>query len=869
VSESPARIGLPRVVSGVLSRPELLGRLDARGQLTVVRGIAGSGKSTLVASWLAGASLQEDVLWSSRTADIVSRADYWADVLHELGRFEFTAEWTGGRIDGPDAAQALGRAFAAIDRPLTIVLDNFGPPGDAWDVISEDVLTILGTAPQLRVIVIGREPTRLETAAATTEVLGTDDLRFSADEARQLADLVGPGGLGPSDVDALLESSRGVVFPLRYALEASVRARRSDRPTGDWAARLTVEMLDRLQDPDVLNAAGALAQAPFVTTDLVCDLLGVSLSEADDLLLRLARPGIAALDTDGVLRFTESARVALRDAYRTANPGRAAAADVLIARWLRERGQGPAAVVHAIRGGDFDLASDLLVEHFVELGPEETDQVVGALDRLSDDDRAAHPGLTMLSSLLRAVTRPRAAATAGWFSAAVDESKARMRPGTPSRQRFVLAAGEAIAQRGLGRSAESLAAAQEVLRADREMSLGERASLGPARALFLGQAGLAAYYAGSGDLAYACFTAELAASTGSSYPRRRNVALGNLAMLSILGGRAIAAEALMAEIVDADWAKEARDRQPSSSYTIAAAYLALNRGDFAATGRILDDDGGWRSPLTDNWAIAAVARAISRMLSGATRSAEVELAAALDAHTSPADQVAARIAGVETMIELLQLVKGDVVLGPQRDIEVVGRGAVIMLSNRAMRAAVGGRFQAASELIARARRFGSSPLQVLYTAVTSILIARAAGSVAPELADDFGPNALRIAEVVSRHQIAWPLAILDHEIREAVLAVVSESAEADADAVRAAFDRIPPAGRITPQVVELHPREYEVLRGLVETGSRAELAARSFVSVNTIKTQLRSIYTKLGVGDRESALLRAAELGLLEPKPNV
>jgi LuxR family maltose regulon positive regulatory protein len=43
----------------------------------------------------------------------------------------------------------------------------------------------------------------------------------------------------------------------------------------------------------------------------------------------------------------------------------------------------------------------------------------------------------------------------------------------------------------------------------------------------------------------------------------------------------------------------------------------------------------------------------------------------------------------------------------------------------------------------------------------------------------------------------------------------------------------------------------------------AEIAAQRYVSVNTVKSQLKSIYRKLGVRSRVAAVERCRELGLL------
>jgi LuxR family maltose regulon positive regulatory protein len=45
--------------------------------------------------------------------------------------------------------------------------------------------------------------------------------------------------------------------------------------------------------------------------------------------------------------------------------------------------------------------------------------------------------------------------------------------------------------------------------------------------------------------------------------------------------------------------------------------------------------------------------------------------------------------------------------------------------------------------------------------------------------------------------------------------------------------------------------------------STQEIAADLHVSVNTVKTHLKSLYRKLGVGRRTEAVRRARELGLL------
>jgi LuxR family transcriptional regulator, maltose regulon positive regulatory protein len=70
------------------------------------------------------------------------------------------------------------------------------------------------------------------------------------------------------------------------------------------------------------------------------------------------------------------------------------------------------------------------------------------------------------------------------------------------------------------------------------------------------------------------------------------------------------------------------------------------------------------------------------------------------------------------------------------------------------------------------------------------------------------------------------------------------------------------AGPSTPYW-EVSERELAVLRLLPTHLSQREIAAELFVSFNTVKTHIRSIFTKLGVNSRAEAVERGRELGLL------
>jgi LuxR family maltose regulon positive regulatory protein len=68
----------------------------------------------------------------------------------------------------------------------------------------------------------------------------------------------------------------------------------------------------------------------------------------------------------------------------------------------------------------------------------------------------------------------------------------------------------------------------------------------------------------------------------------------------------------------------------------------------------------------------------------------------------------------------------------------------------------------------------------------------------------------------------------------------------------------------TPVIVDpLSSRERDVLRLVSEMLDTADIAAEMHISVNTVKTHLKSIFHKLGASDRRAAVRRAWQLNLL------
>jgi LuxR family transcriptional regulator, maltose regulon positive regulatory protein len=107
----------------------------------------------------------------------------------------------------------------------------------------------------------------------------------------------------------------------------------------------------------------------------------------------------------------------------------------------------------------------------------------------------------------------------------------------------------------------------------------------------------------------------------------------------------------------------------------------------------------------------------------------------------------------------------------------------------------------------------------------------------------------------------------DNFTQDAVLAAVPASRAGEPTPFVRSLTAIAAAGPPPAESVidPLTPRELEVLQHLAGLKPTVEIATSMFVSVNTVRTHIRSILHKLGVGRRHEAVRRAWMLGLLPP----
>jgi LuxR family maltose regulon positive regulatory protein len=176
---------------------------------------------------------------------------------------------------------------------------------------------------------------------------------------------------------------------------------------------------------------------------------------------------------------------------------------------------------------------------------------------------------------------------------------------------------------------------------------------------------------------------------------------------------------------------------------------------------------------------------------------------------------------------------------------------------RAEREAARGRHDVARSLVAPLRAPDHEPVLLRHTIVEAHLVDTEAALHAGE--EDAGRRALETAlaaaeplGVVRPFALAGPLTQQELDAR---LPFLRGTFAARVAAARSAIAHGP--------VVLLSERETAVLSLLPSLLSAREIAAEFTVSVNTVKSHIRSVYAKLGVSSRRDAVLCARDRGLL------
>jgi DNA-binding NarL/FixJ family response regulator len=115
----------------------------------------------------------------------------------------------------------------------------------------------------------------------------------------------------------------------------------------------------------------------------------------------------------------------------------------------------------------------------------------------------------------------------------------------------------------------------------------------------------------------------------------------------------------------------------------------------------------------------------------------------------------------------------------------------------------------------------------------------------------------------------WVARVAYIEIGEAGTAHVTGIAFQDVvEALQATGTRVVIMGRRAPHGLDtgtLSEREVEIMRRIGSGFCNKEIASQLFLSMNTVKSYIRSSYSKLGIGSRSEAVLWAIDHEIVDP----
>jgi LuxR family maltose regulon positive regulatory protein len=410
---------VPVLPPNFVPRKEVRRRLEqlvADAPVTLVCAPAGYGKTLLLADW-AETTGESDKIWLSLDDADDDPERFWTVLADAIHAHAVTAgiDDTGllpGEPDAVDRLAAVVDAIARLPAPCHLVLD------DLHEVAGEETLRgiagLVAYQPDnLRIVLSCRGMPPLPLArmrlASRLAVLGPSDLAFSHEDATALLRAAGTT-LTSAQVRLLIEETDGWAAGLRLAARA---LHPGHDGTGHDAFLARCATTDRVTE-DYLDGE-VLTGLPAATVDLLravstCDevtpALAVALSGQDD-----AAATLAALEREtslvtgvgaGRRRFRPHPllRSCLRTVLTRRYPDRVSALHTVAAGWFAANEEPAMAFDHAVRSGDPSAAAELLRDHAVPtLMRGDHRSVRRALDAAGDEAVARDPLLSLVSAL--------------------------------------------------------------------------------------------------------------------------------------------------------------------------------------------------------------------------------------------------------------------------------------------------------------------------------------------------------------------------------------------------------------------------------------------------------------------------------------
>ena len=866
---------------GLLDRDELVQLLDraVTKRVTVISAPPGSGKTSLLRAWAERSTNVRRVAFVSVDRDQQDAQWFWSAVLDGIRSPARSIDPQGrpAATTAPDGDRLVETVLAELVEqvePVVLIIDDLHELKSA-EALAELEHLVAALPSSARLVLSSRRdpPIRLHKLRLADEVveIRAADLRFSQSETREL---LAASGISLSDAGAvaLYQRTEGWAAGLRLAVISLSGHADPDRFVADFSGTdraigeyLMAEMLER-QPSEVQGMLLRTSLVERINGELADLLAGRSGSEQMLLELEDANAFVVSLDARRTwFRYHQLLADFLRLELRRTLADEVPDLHRRAARWFADRGEVVEAVRHTLTAGDWPDAARLVADHsFRWVLDGEAGKIDAVLEAFPEEASADHPDLALAhaASQLNHGRLEEATAQLALAESHVENAS------PPRRRRLAVAIAalrlaiarhtgqfsEVIEQVNLldasisDESTEPLATGSE-LRGVALLNLGIvetwSGRLSDAeRHLFEGAA--LARAIGRPYLEVACrahlgFGSRLVSVATARERGRQAVALAErhgfddrpiiVPALGAVSGMAI----WMGEFDEGErWLRRAWDVADPEVDPAAAMLLHV------ATGMLHSGRGQHRAALE---AFAAGARAQS-LLTGVH---------------ALAPRVTGWLAATQARLGMTEEARGTIA-GFAGDAERQGP----IYNARAVICMVDGDPASALDALREARDLTPS-VGPSFTLVETHLLAgiahlrlgdRNAAAAAAE-------SALAAAEP---DRLIFPFAMAEAgELLDALPRHETAHGALLADIVD--LLRGEPAPNAGPEGLsrpeELSPSELRVLRYLPTNLTRPEIAGELYVSINTVNTHVRNIYSKLGARDRSSAVERARELRLL------
>jgi LuxR family transcriptional regulator, maltose regulon positive regulatory protein len=873
-------VTVARATPRLIDRADLLAALDRASALkvTIISAPAGSGKTSLLRAWADRPDRARRLAVVPVRRDQHDAQDFWLALLDAVRHA--TGATSGAE---PPAATLDFNGRAVVDRVLAELADHRGRLilviDDLHELNSPDALAqltrLLTNLPSnVHAILTTRRDLRLglhqlRLAGELAEIRAAD-LRFTERETRELLAASGIA-LSEAGTARLYQRTEGWAAGLRLAVLSLAGHPDPERFVAEFsgtdravAEYLIGEMLDR-QPAEVQDLLLRTCLLDRVNGELADLLTGRPGSERILLDLEDANAFVVSLDPGRTwFRYHHLFADLLRLELRRTLPGQVPVLHRRAAGWFAQHGQAVEAIRHTQAAGDWPEAARLLADHSFSLTLDGHAQTIRALLRAFPPGAGADPELAVVragNDLVQGRLDEAAAHLAVAEAYAVTAP-----PGRERRLHVAIAALKLSLARRRGHLADLLEQVEFLNSpiagpSDEDIALGS-----DLRAVALMNLGTVEAWA------LALPDAERHLREGAILAReigRPYLEVGCLAQLGF-------ASKIHSFAVTQERCREAiaaAERHGWSAEPVIAPALLTLAASMIYTGD-LDEGERWlqrtaRALETDTGpGIRLLAHIVSGMLAagrGRLQEAAGEFGAAerlrsqLEGPHALASQVTGWLLATQARLGLAGEARAALAaLDEQRAGagEIGNARAVICLADGDPAAALG----ALRDVLD-----GTAPVIGYLTVVEAELLAglahRALGD--QRAANQAAERALALAEP-DRPVLPF-LMTGSRELLEALprhqtahAALLTDILDLMHDAPPAATDQHPP-----PPADELSAGELKVLRYLPTNLSRLEIARDLSVSLNTVSTHIRSIYAKLGVRDRSSAVQRARDLRLL------